>query len=1099
MNRENYSIIGKKFSKIKKQFFLHLALMLLVGTASYGQFFESKILPNDGEANIHFGWAVDMSGDYALIGSPQNNAIDPRSGAAYIFKREGSSWVQKQKLIPGIARDIIGRTVAISGDYSVIGSPAASNSSGTGVIYIYNRLGEVWNLQQTIIGPSAGARFGHHTSISGDYLLVGASGVGSNTGAAYMYKRTGTTWQQEAVLTASSGSIIRQFGEAVSTTGDYSVVGNWLGNDLGSSSGAVYIFERNGVNWSQQIKLTEPNGAANHWFGHSVSISGNQLLIGTPLDDDNGLRSGSAYIYENNGTSWVFQSKLLPSDGASEAVFGWSVDLSGDKAIIGALSDENGQNSGSAYVFEKINNTWVQTDKITATNSNPLDQFGYAVAISENYALAGAYQDDEVSSNNGAAYIFDLDLQRDSLGGELFRKQMIVQLDTADFPLMERQELRDSFQATVLDTCLCGQLELWELPQDLVLEGVPLIDIKDRRKAIKKKTKVEDAGGNYLVNFTDFTADRFQDNNGFTTNNLVENISTEVRVAVLDSGVDDLNAFSNLFWQSPYNTGAGDENCMDDPAGFDFVNNSAITLDTVGHGTAVTGRIVNAAQGGLIDDPTEFEQAIIDSLEIVNAKVYAGDRGTLWNLLCGLYYARDADVDIVNCSMGYSGEESSILRTAMRALQDSCILVVASAGNDSLDNDAIPHWPSGFAMDNIVSVAAVNGFNSTKLSTYSNFGARGVHIAYPGTIGALQPTGSISFKKGTSYSSAAVTGIAARLKMHKPEASYLDLRNALLGGVRVSTPRLEVSTGGILDYPTALQVLNTQEAAPCICLPIIECKNGTIDLSEIRNSQINASIFNNGSSSNCATGGLIYSFSSDEQQSQTMTISCDDIGTQLLNFYVTDEGGNQDFCQVTLVVTDANNTCSTLKGCGSDGNLYVAGNIDSGDYKAMNTLSSDGKISSGTTVNFISAGSITLQAGFEAVANSNFQARIDAMACENLVKEPASTNRNLSPNEPLKIEKDSLKPAIKVQVLPNPFSGRTTIQYELSASTHQFYMAIFDISGRKLKELQHSDSIEKGIYSIELEAIDWQRGMYFLGIRTENQTITKKLVVLESY
>ena len=161
----------------------------------------------------------------------------------------------------------------------------------------------------------------------------------------------------------------------------------------------------------------------------------------------------------------------------------------------------------------------------------------------------------------------------DSLGGEYFRKQVIVQLDTTDFPLSERQVLRDSFQANVLDTCLCGQLELWEMPDNLVLEGVPLIDIEDRKEKIRMRTKIEDADANYVVSFGNKEAQSFQANQptqGIIGTRLAD---TKVRIAILDSGIDDKiqlsdkTDLSQFFWRNRNNTGPADENCMDDPAG----------------------------------------------------------------------------------------------------------------------------------------------------------------------------------------------------------------------------------------------------------------------------------------------------------------------------------------------------------------------------------------------------------------------------------------------------------------------------------------------------------------------------------------------------
>ena len=179
-----------------------------------------------------------------------------------------------------------------------------------------------------------------------------------------------------------------------------------MDDDNGDDSGSAYIFKRDGTSWRQQAKLTATDGAADNWFGWSVSISVDYAIVGANHDDDNGDNSGSAYIFKRDGTSWSQQAKLLASDGFAGDGFGDSVSISGDYAIVGAINDDdNGTDSGSAYIFKR-GETWNQQVKLTASDGALGDWFGDSVSISSGYAIVGSSGDNDNGSNSGSVYIF---------------------------------------------------------------------------------------------------------------------------------------------------------------------------------------------------------------------------------------------------------------------------------------------------------------------------------------------------------------------------------------------------------------------------------------------------------------------------------------------------------------------------------------------------------------------------------------------------------------------------------------------------------------------------------------------------------------------
>jgi hypothetical protein len=167
-----------------------------------------------------------------------------------------------------------------------------------GKAYIFHRSGTTWS-QQTTLTASDGAAydyFGNSVSISGDYAVVGAYG-NSNRGKAYIFHRSGTTWSQQATLTATNGAATDYFGNSVSISGDYAVIGAY--NSTYSSYGKAYVFNRVDTIWNQQAKLSASDLASGDYFSQSVSISGNYTLIGAPDKEVNGnYNQGKVYFYK---------------------------------------------------------------------------------------------------------------------------------------------------------------------------------------------------------------------------------------------------------------------------------------------------------------------------------------------------------------------------------------------------------------------------------------------------------------------------------------------------------------------------------------------------------------------------------------------------------------------------------------------------------------------------------------------------------------------------------------------------------------------------------------------------------------------------------
>ena len=191
----------------------------------------------------------------------------------------------------------------------------------------------------------------------------------------------------------TSDTIGGDFGNSVDVTGNYAIVGD-PGALVGNvSQGSASIFQFNGNNWVLVQKLIDATGAAGDDFGYSVAISGNYAIVGAYHDDVGAnTNQGSASIFQFNGTSWVLMQKIVDATGAADDIFGRSVAISGNYAIVGADFDDVGaiSNQGSASIYQFNGTGWVLMQKITDPAGSSDELFGYSVSLSGNYAVIGA-------------------------------------------------------------------------------------------------------------------------------------------------------------------------------------------------------------------------------------------------------------------------------------------------------------------------------------------------------------------------------------------------------------------------------------------------------------------------------------------------------------------------------------------------------------------------------------------------------------------------------------------------------------------------------------------------------------------------------------
>lgn len=462
---------------------------------------QAYIKASNTDAEDRFGHSIAVSGDTVVVGTyleasnatgvngDQNDDSTLGAGAVYVFVRTESGWEQQAYLKASNAEglDRFGFSVAISEDTIVVGAPfEASYASGVngsqddnsmagaGAAYVFIRNGETWSQQAYLKASNPGADdwFGQSVAISGDTIIVGAyyedsnaTGVNGdqnsnlmlNAGAAYVFTRSGTTWSQQAYLKASNTNE-DMFGTSVAISGDTIVVGapyedskvtgvNGNQNDNSAeSAGAAYVFVRSGNSWRQQAYLKASNTEARDYFGGSVDVYGNTIVVGAPFEDSQGsgvngnqdsnsaVNAGAAYVYVRSGTTWSQQAYLKASNTGAGDYFGEVVSLDDNRILVGAegeassntgingdQKDNSASLAGAAYVFQRGGILWSQLSYLKASNTEANDRFGYYVALSGNTVIVGATgeassdigingnQYSNAAPNSGAAFVFEIE------------------------------------------------------------------------------------------------------------------------------------------------------------------------------------------------------------------------------------------------------------------------------------------------------------------------------------------------------------------------------------------------------------------------------------------------------------------------------------------------------------------------------------------------------------------------------------------------------------------------------------------------------------------------------------------------------------------
>jgi hypothetical protein len=388
-------------------------------------YFQQGVKVTNAAASSGQGTSVSMSsdGNTAIVGGPGDNS---GTGAAWIYIKSGSAWVQQAKLIGtgavGAARQGISVAISSDGNTAVVGGSA--DNSNTGAVWVFVRNGSSWVQQgPKLVGTGAigASQQGTAVAISGDGNTIASGGVADDgfAGAAWLFVRYNGLWAQSGGKYVGTGAIgkARQGASlALSEDGSRLLSGGYQDNNR---LGAAWIFyQSGGCNGSSQVaKLVGTGGTSQAWQGYSVSLSadGNTAVVGGINDN---ILAGAAWLYTYNGGSWVQQARLVGTNAAGAARQGSSVSLSadGNTILVSGMTDD--ANKGALWVYKKTGSVWLQQGaKMKGTNAIGAARQGTSVSLSRNgsTAIIGGPAD---NANRGAFWVFipGAQLQTDDSG-----------------------------------------------------------------------------------------------------------------------------------------------------------------------------------------------------------------------------------------------------------------------------------------------------------------------------------------------------------------------------------------------------------------------------------------------------------------------------------------------------------------------------------------------------------------------------------------------------------------------------------------------------------------------------------------------------------
>jgi hypothetical protein len=379
---------------------------------------DQQLIPDEVAEYGGFAADLSLDGDTLVLGSPGNDYLGLDSGVGWIFARDcDGEFVQVQSITGSDTGwfDEFGYSTALHGDVMVVGARFHDSDSviDSGAIYVFSPVGDgTWmeTAKLTAPVPEQGAGFGWSVATDGDTIAVGANKANGDAGLAYVFDWDGSNWVFAAELSGSGVNSGDRFGRCVGVAGDTVVVGcPFYAAGCGGSNqcGSLFVFDRDGGAWSEVDRLTPADQSNEDYFGWDVSIDGDRLVSSSIFDDDMGSQSGAAYLFDRIDGVWAEQYKFVASNGDSQDQAGQTCCVQGDQVLMSSWYGND--DKGSAWLWQQNGTTWSEVAELQASNGETTDIFGRASALNGDTVIIGAdWHDVGGVANAGMAYVYDI-------------------------------------------------------------------------------------------------------------------------------------------------------------------------------------------------------------------------------------------------------------------------------------------------------------------------------------------------------------------------------------------------------------------------------------------------------------------------------------------------------------------------------------------------------------------------------------------------------------------------------------------------------------------------------------------------------------------
>ncbi|MES2597134.1 MAG: cadherin-like beta sandwich domain-containing protein [Verrucomicrobiota bacterium] len=366
-----------------------------------------------------FGYSVAFLGNRILIGAAFDDAAAPNAGTGYLFDLASgtpTTPVLTLNQVSPAAENHSGQAVAVSGALVAVGAgddDLTAGNAGTVVIYDMSSATptQPW-LTINSPNPAVGSMFGNALAMEGTRLVVGAqadSTAGSNTGSVFVFDLAGATPATPVlVIPNPTPSNSDYFGRSVSLSGNRLAIGAYMDDVGATDAGVAYVYDlSSGTPATPVHTLTNPSPNASDYFGFSIGISGNRVIVGAYRDDVGASDAGIAYAYDlSSGTPTVPTATLNNPTPAGNDYYGYALTISGDRAVVGAYGDAG---MGTAYVYDLAGAT-PATSILTLNHPHPAGADGFAQSLSLHASrlVVGVPGNDTGANSAGRAYAYDL-------------------------------------------------------------------------------------------------------------------------------------------------------------------------------------------------------------------------------------------------------------------------------------------------------------------------------------------------------------------------------------------------------------------------------------------------------------------------------------------------------------------------------------------------------------------------------------------------------------------------------------------------------------------------------------------------------------------